>query len=75
MTERHIGDDVLVAMRNLSRKMCKVLEERKDAEGLEYWSMRAAAYQREVERRGLKDVSESEGGVNASDYTRNGAPC
>jgi hypothetical protein len=60
VTERHMGDDVLVAMRNLSRKMCQVMEDRNNSEGLEYWSMRAAAYQREVERRGLKAVSGSE---------------
>jgi hypothetical protein len=59
VTERFMGDDVLIAMRNLSRKMCKVLEDRNDGEGLEYWSARAAAYQHEVERRGLEDVSQA----------------
>ena len=54
MTERHMGDDVLVLMRNLSGKMCTLLEDRNDSEGLEYWNMRAAAYQREVEQRGLE---------------------
>jgi hypothetical protein len=53
-----MGDDVLVAMRNLSCKMCKVLEDRNDVEGLEYWSRRAAAYQREVKRRGLDSGAE-----------------
>ena len=58
VTERHMGDDVLVAMRNLSRKMCKVVKENNDVEGLEYWSMRAAAYQRKVKRRGLDPGAE-----------------
>src|SRR5262249_6300043 len=51
--------DVLVAMLNLSHNMCKVVKDNNDIEALEYWSLRTAAYRREVERRGLENVSKS----------------